>query len=138
MNNIFNSINQSIRSNWAEIVVGIALLIILLLTLSMYGMTFEDINGRNKKKKPAKTVEIVYEGMSNKLCEQDDLEKMCSNMGKGKRSGCNSVNCCVWVKNEHNQSCVEGDENGPVIREDEQNNKYDEYYYMNKKFKMEN
>ena len=48
MVNIFGSMIESIKSNWGEILVGITLIIILLLTLSLYGMTFEDINGMLK------------------------------------------------------------------------------------------
>lgn len=51
MVNILDTIIQSIKDNWGEIIVGITLIIVLLLTLSMYGMTFDDINGALKNKK---------------------------------------------------------------------------------------
>ena len=61
MVNIFGSMIESIKSNWGEILVGITLIIILLLTLSLYGMTFEDINGmlKNSENKKVDTIEIA-------------------------------------------------------------------------------
>ena len=108
MVNILGTITQSITDNWGEIIVGITLIIVLLLTLSMYGMTFDDINGalKNKKEKKVDTIEIIYEGMSNKfddLCDEEkNLEKLCSDLGSGngKQLGCNVAKCCVWVKNK--------------------------------------
>lgn len=145
MVNILGSMMQSIRDNWAEIVVGITLIIILLLTLSLYGVSFEDINGvlKNDKEKKVDTIEIIYEGMSNKfddLCaESDNLEKLCSDLGSGngKQHGCNVAKCCVWAKNNKTEECVEGDMNGPMFKQDKSGMKYDEYYYLGKKHKLE-
>ena len=141
MVNILGTITQSITDNWGEIIVGITLIIVLLLTLSMYGMTFDDINGalKNKKEKKVDTIEIIYEGMSNKfddLCdESENLEKLCSDLGSGngKQIGCNVAKCCVWVKNKNVEECVEGDKSGPMFKEDKNGLKYDEHYYLNKR-----
>src|SRR5210317_2184084 len=142
MVNIFGSMIESIKSNWGEILVGITLIIILLLTLSLYGMTFEDINGmlKNKENKKVDTIEIIYEGMTNKfdeLCNKDDLEGVCSNLGKGNQVGCNVAKCCVWAKNKNTDECVEGDESGPMFKQDRNGMKYDEYYFLGKKHKIE-
>ena len=45
MANILGEIINSIKAKWGEIVVGVALIIILLLTLSLYGFSFKNING---------------------------------------------------------------------------------------------
>jgi hypothetical protein len=141
MRNILGEIINSIKAKWGEIVVGVALIIILLLTLSLYGFSFEDLNGEEKGEKSVDTIEVIYEGMSNKfdsLCEKDDLEEMCSNLGSGngKRHSCNVAKCCVWVKNKNGEECVEGDESGPLFKTDESNMKYDEYYYLNKRYNL--
>ena len=63
MINILGTIIQSIRENWSEIVVGITLIVVLLLTLSLYGLNFEDIDDiiSNNKGEKKQTIEIVYE-----------------------------------------------------------------------------
>jgi len=143
MRNILGVIIQSFKEKWGEIVVGVTLLIVLLLTLSLYNFSFDEIEDEskeNKKEKTTDTIEFVYEGMSNKynkLCETDDLEKMCGNLSKGGKVSCTGVNCCVWATNKNGGSCVEGDELGPMIKEDSNKMKYDEYYYLNKKYKVE-
>lgn len=144
-------LTQSIKDNWAEIIVGVALITILLMSLSMYNITFEDVNGIiNKygrkdgeaKEKSMDTIEIVYEGMSNKfdeLCDDtDNLEQVCANLGSGsgKKHSCNLVKCCVWATNDNTSECVEGDETGPMFKTDKNGMRYDEYYYQNKKFPM--
>lgn len=143
MGNILGDIIESIKERWGEIVVGVVIIIILLLTMSLYGFSFEDINGKDEKdsekSKVTDTIEIVYEGMYNKfdeLCESDDLENLCKRLSKGKQKSCNTVNCCVWAENKNGGACVEGDELGPMIKADKDKLKYDEYYYLNKKFKL--
>jgi hypothetical protein len=139
MRNIFADITESIKENWGEIVVGVVLLIVLLLTMSLYGLSFQDINDDDKPKKATDTIEFIYEGMYNKfdeLCKDDDLEKMCKGLGHGKQKSCNTVQCCVWAENKNGGACVEGDNMGPMIKEDNNKMKYDEYYYLNKKFKL--
>ena len=139
MTNILGVIIQSLKEKWGEIVVGVTLLIVLLLTLSLYNFSFDEIeneSGENKKEKKTDTIEFIYEGMNNKynkLCETDDLEKMCGNLSKGGKVSCTNVDCCVWATNKNGGSCVEGDELGPMIKEDSNKMKYDEYYYLNKK-----
>lgn len=140
--NILGTITQSISENWGEIIVGITLIVVLLLTLSLYGLSFEDINGvvKTNKEKKKRSIEIIYEGMENKfdaLCKNDNLHEVCSNLGKGKQSGCNVVKCCVWAKNKNTEECIQGDESGPMFKQDKDTMKYDEYYYLNKKYKME-
>jgi len=140
--NILGTITQSISENWGEIIVGITLIVVLLLTLSLYGLSFEDINGvvKTNKEKKKRSIEIIYEGMENKfdaLCKNDNLDEVCSNLGKGKQSGCNVVKCCVWAKNKNTEECIQGDESGPMFKQDKDTMKYDEYYYLNKKYKME-
>ena len=146
MRNILGVIIQSLKEKWGEIIVGVTLLIVLLLTLSLYNFSFDEIedeSGENKKEKTTDTIEFVYEGMRgkyNKLCEiQDDLEKekMCGNLGNGGRLSCNNVECCVWATNKNGGSCVGGDNLGPSTKQDSNKMKYDEYYYLNKKYKVE-
>ena len=141
MGNILGEIINSIKAKWGEIVIGVALIIILLLTLSLYGFSFTDVNGEDKEDKTDDTIKIVYEGMTNKfdpLCETDDLEKMCNDLGSGpgKKRSCNLAKCCVWVKNKNGEECTEGDETGPLFKTDKSNLKYDEYYYLNKRHKL--
>jgi len=142
MINILGIINQSIKENWGEIIVGVVLITVLLLTLSMYGMTFEDMNDvfKNDDTKTTHTVEIIYEGMANQfdqLCDgSENLENVCSDLGSGKKAGCNVAKCCVWAKNKNTKECVEGDKDGPMFKEDKNGMKYDEYYYLNKKYKI--
>ena len=146
MRNILGVIIQSFKEKWGEIVVGVTLLIVLLLTLSLYNFSFDEIEDEskeNKKEKTTDTIEFVYEGMSNKynkLCDiSDDLEKetMCGNLGNGGRVSCNNVECCVWATNKNGGSCVGGDRSGPSTNPDSNKMKYDEYYYLNKKYKVE-
>ena len=144
MINILGTIIQSIRENWSEIVVGITLIVVLLLTLSLYGLNFEDIDDiiSNNKGEKKQTIEIVYEGMVNKfddLCtDSEDLEKLCSGLGSGdgKRRGCNVAKCCVWAKNNDTEECIEGDKSGPMFQQDKNGINYDEYYYLNKQVKI--
>tara|TARA_B100000900_G_scaffold76182_1_gene60957 strand:- start:162 stop:593 length:432 start_codon:yes stop_codon:yes gene_type:complete len=142
MRNILGDISESIKERWGEIIIGTVFIIILILTLPVYDLTFENINGDdNNNKKEMDSLEVIYEGYTNKfdmLCKDEDLEKVCADLGSGvgKRAACNVAKCCVWVKNKDTEECVEGDEDGPMIKEDNQNNKYDEYYYLNKKYKM--
>tara|TARA_B100000925_G_scaffold291821_1_gene281656 strand:+ start:30426 stop:30875 length:450 start_codon:yes stop_codon:yes gene_type:complete len=149
MANILGEIINSIKAKWGEIVVGVALIIILLLTLSLYGFSFKNINGDKgddegegeDKEKSVDTIEIIYEGMTNKfdsLCDEEDLEKVCSDLGSGhgKRYSCNVAKCCVWAKNKNGEECIEGDKSGPMFKTDKSNMKYDEYYYLNKRYKL--
>tara|TARA_A100000164_G_C21433697_1_gene552245 strand:- start:37 stop:456 length:420 start_codon:yes stop_codon:yes gene_type:complete len=139
MRNILGSITQSMKEKWGEIVIGVTLLIILLLTFSLYNFSFDDIEKEeDKKEKESDTIEFIYEGMNNKfnlLCESDDLEKVCNKLNNSKTS-CNLVNCCVWATNKNGGNCVEGNNLGPMIKEDKTHMKYDEYYYLNKKSKI--
>ena len=142
MRNILGDISESIKERWGEIIIGTVFIIILILTLPVYDLPFENINGDdNDNRKEMDTLEVIYEGYTNKfdmLCEDEDLEKVCADLGSGvgKRSACNVAKCCVWVKNKNTEECVEGDKDGPMVKEDKQKNKYDEYYYLNKKYKM--
>ena len=85
MRNILGDISESIKERWGEIIIGTVFIIILILTLPVYDLTFENINGDdNDNRKEMDTLEVIYEGYTNKfdmLCEDEDLEKVCADLG---------------------------------------------------------
>ncbi len=75
--------------------------------------------------------------LAKNLC--GDPTKACKDAGKSGKAGkavCNQLKCCVWAieKNAKKGKCVEGsaDEDGPTVTLAGQ--KWDHYYYLNKKY----
>jgi len=119
-----------IGNNIIEILLMAALFLVIVINLHIYDL---EIGKKKIKTKPTKTV--IFEKMSNKddvdLCDSDNLEEMCNNLGKSKggKSTCNLVSCCVW----YDGKCGEGDENGPMFKYDDKKT----YWHLNKKYKLD-
>ena len=78
-----------------------------------------------------------------KKCGGDvnELDKLCEKRGVGElaKKKCMKYECCIWPeykdkKNKDKPKCVAGDKTGPSISLP--NLGYDEFYYMNKKYKI--
>lgn len=87
----------------------------------------------------------VIEGQSNLLdksekqyienkCNETNKSKVCNELTKRGLKQCSKYHCCAWVKYKKGAKCVTGNETGPIISSAE--NKFDEYYYMGKKYKL--
>ena len=82
-----------IANNIVEIALMALLFLVIVVNLHIYDL---EIGKKKIKTKPSKLV--LYEKMTNKedidLCDSDNLEEMCNNLGKSKggKSSCNLVN----------------------------------------------
>ena len=77
--------------------------------------------------------ENKYESLKKKsFCNQNDLEKKCNKFNK---NSC-ILECCVCTSNKNGGKCVEGNAGGPIMKKDDKLINYDEYYYLNKKYKL--
>ena len=64
-------------------------------------------------------------------------KKACNKIGKAGRKACNTLDCCVWAKSKSGKYCVQGDKEGPELDQDAKGNKFEYYYYLNKKYKID-
>ena len=71
----------------------------------------------------------------NSFCDSENLENKCKELGKNGKVGCN-IDCCVWASNKNGGSCVQGNKEGPIMKKDAKLVNYDEYYFLNKKYKI--
>ena len=67
-------------------------------------------------------------------CDESNKAKVCKNLTKRGLNKCSKYPCCAWVKYKKGAKCVSGNETGPSIKSSME--KYDEYYYMGKKYNL--
>jgi len=60
-----------------------------------------------------------------------ELETACGNLSK---QSCSATSCCVWAKMDSNQSCVSGNQHGPIFKNGTNGlpKTLDYYYFENK------
>ena len=75
--------------------------------------------------------------VARSICNGKDVEKACNKIGKAGRKACNTLDCCVWAKSKSGKYCVQGDKEGPELDQDAKGNKFEYYYYLNKKYKID-
>ena len=67
-------------------------------------------------------------------CDKSNKSKVCNALTSRGLKKCSKYHCCAWVKYKKGAKCVAGNESGPIINSAD--NKFDEYYYMGKKYKL--
>jgi len=127
--------------NWENIYIVIWFLFMFLVVQVALGYRFVD--EKKKKGKKEKIVTKVIESMKSSkkvakdICNRNDVEKACAKIGKAGQKACNTLDCCVWAKSKGGKFCVEGDKEGPELDQDAKGNKFEYYYYLNKKYKID-
>lgn len=72
----------------------------------------------------------VKSSQKDAICNGDLETKNAACKQMSTQNSCNTHNCCVWAKKNKTFACLGGDSSGPTY----DGGKYDEYYYVNKKF----
>jgi hypothetical protein len=133
-----------IGKHWENIYIVIWFLFMFLVVQVALNYQFVDEKKKEKKGEKEKIVTKVIESMksSNKkvaksICNSKDVEKACNKIGKAGQKACNTLDCCVWAKSKSGKFCVQGDKEGPELDQDAKGNKFEYYYYLNKKYKID-
>ena len=136
------SLVKFIRKHWENIYLVIWFLFMFLVI--QVALNYQFVDEKKKKGKKEKIVTKVIESMksSNKkvakdICNGTNIEKACAKIGKAGRKACNTLDCCVWAKSKSGKFCVQGDKEGPELDQDNKGNKFEYYYYLNKKYKID-
>ena len=119
--------NHSLKGDLIVILIIIASIVILQQLFYFYNNTY------------------IIEGQSNLLdkseqkyikrkCNETNKSKVCNALTSRGVKKCSKFHCCAWVKYEKGAKCVHGNETGPMINSSK--NKFDEYYYLGKKYKL--
>lgn len=72
----------------------------------------------------------VKSSQKDAICNGDLETKNAACKQMSTQDSCNTHNCCVWAKKNKILTCLGGDSSGPTY----DGGKFDEYYYLNKKF----
>lgn len=137
-----SSLLKFIRKHWENIYIVVWFLCIMILLQAILGIKIVD--DKKKDKDAEKVATRVIESMksSNKkvtksICDGNNIAKACAKIGKSGLKACNTLDCCVWAKSKTGKFCVEGDSDGPELNQDHKGKLFEEYYYLNKKYKIE-
>lgn len=136
------SLLKFIRKHWENIYIVIWFLFMFLVI--QVALNYRFVDEKKKKENKEKIVTKVIESMksSNKkvarsICNGNDVEKACNKIGKAGQKACNTLDCCVWAKSKSGTFCVQGDKEGPELDQDNKGKKFEYYYYLNKKYKID-
>ena len=129
--------------NWENIYIVIWILCMFLFIQVALKYRFTDDKKIDGKKEKVNTVVIENMKSSTKkvtknICSGKNVAKACGKIGKAGRKACNTLDCCVWAKSKSGKFCVEGDKDGPELNQDHKGKKFEYYYYLNKKYKIDN
>lgn len=116
-----------LKKNWENIYVFVWALTITIIIINVFQI---DMNNNGDKKPVFKNV-AIYEQFTT-ACK--NAEKNCPKK-KGKKS-CTFNDCCVWAKSKNGNSCVQGDKDGPETDNDSKGSKWDEYWYLKKRYNV--
>ena len=72
----------------------------------------------------------VKSSQKDAICNGDLETKNAACKQMSTQNSCNTHNCCVWAKKNKTFTCLGGDSSGPTY----DGGKFDEFYYLNKKF----
>jgi len=131
-----------IGKHWENIYIVIWFLFMFLLIQVALNYRFTDDKKTDGKKE--KVITKIIENMkssskkvSKDICNSNNVPKACAKIGKAGQKACNTLDCCVWTKSKAGTFCVEGDKDGADLDQDNKGNKWIEYYYyLNKKYKI--
>ena len=117
-----------IKENAVNIYVIVWGICITVLLINFFGVKFD-----TEEKKPVFKQVAVYEQFKTKdPCNNAD--KMCKKKtGKG---SCTYHDCCVWAHSKNGWGCLQGDKDGPEENYDSKGSKYDEYWYLKKRYEI--
>ncbi|RZD41851.1 MAG: hypothetical protein CXT73_04215 [Methanobacteriota archaeon] len=131
-----------ISKHWENIYVVIWILCMIILIQAVFNIRIKD--DKKKGKKGEKVTAVIIENMKSSqkkvtknICNGKEIPKACAKIGKSGLKACNTLECCVWTKSKSGNFCVEGDKDGPELNQDHKGKKFEEYYYLNKKYKID-
>ena len=124
---IFSEPKQFLKKNWENVYVFIWKMCITIILINFFKL---DMSKDDNKKPVFKNV-AIYEQFSN-VCK--NAEKNCPK-NPGKKS-CTYNDCCIWATSKSGTSCIKGDKDGPETENDPKGSKYDEYWFLKKKYKI--
>ena len=115
-----------LKKNGGSIYVFVWAICITVLLLNFFNV---DMSADDKK--PVFKNIAIYEQFKT-ACKNP--EKNCPK--KPDKSSCTYNECCVWAKSKNGSTCVQGDKDGPEKDNDSKGSKYDEYWYLKKRHKI--
>lgn len=110
----------------------------------MYRQNGIDVTGLGNRKKSQTVIIEPFDNTANNLdaslqagfCKTHlgkpaELETACGNMSK---QSCTATSCCVWAKMDSKESCVSGNQYGPIFKTQKNGapKTLDYYYFENK------
>ncbi len=124
---VFSAPTQFLKKNWENVYVFIWAMCITIILINFFKLDM----GKDDNKKPVFKNVAIYEQFSN-VCK--NAEKNCPK-NPGKKS-CTYNDCCIWATSKNGTSCIKGDKDGPETENDPKGSKYDEYWFLKKKYKI--
>jgi hypothetical protein len=115
-----------LKNNWENIYIFVWVFTITIIVINVLKV---DMN-TNGKEAVFKNL-AVYEQFTS-TCE--DAGKNCPKK-PGKKS-CTFNDCCVWATSKKGSSCVQGDKEGPEEDNDAKGSKYDEFWFLKKRYNI--
>ena len=115
-----------LKNNWENIYIFVWVFTITIIVINVLKVDMST-NGK----------EAVFKN----LAVYEQFTSACSNAGKncpkkpGKKS-CTFNDCCVWATSKNGSSCVQGDKDGPEEDNDAKGSKYDEYWFLKKRYNI--
>tara|TARA_B100001059_G_scaffold236825_1_gene291067 strand:- start:17855 stop:18322 length:468 start_codon:yes stop_codon:yes gene_type:complete len=144
---VLNQASQTISNTKNFIFGNVAIIFALSLLLMALVIIFTVLDISFKENDMITSDVYILEGNTNlkkyrkEKCTSDvnEVEKLCEKKGVGElaKKKCMKYECCIWpeYKDKKNKPrCVAGDKTGPSISTSKLG--YDEFYYMNKKYKI--
>ena len=115
------------KENWENIYVIVWAITITIIIINVLGINMAADDG---KKAIFKNI-AIYEQFSN-VCKNAD--KNCPKK-TGRKSG-TSHECCVWATSKNGSKCLQGDKDGPEEDNDSKGSKWDEYWFLKKRYNL--
>jgi len=124
---IFGESGNFLKNNWENVYVFVWAICVTIIILNVFKVDMSS-NGKD----PVFKNVAVYEQFTT-ACK--NAAKNCPKQ-TGKKS-CTFNDCCVWATSKNGSVCVQGDKDGPEEDNDSKGSKYDEYWYLKKRHKID-
>jgi hypothetical protein len=124
---LFGETASYIKNNWENIYVFVWAITITIIIINVLGLDMSKGDG----KKPIFKNIAIYEQFSN-VCK--DADKNCPK--RTGRKSCTAHECCVWATSKNESKCLQGDKDGPEIDNDKKGSKWDEYWFLKKRYNL--